>query len=119
MLGKSFILALNPVSYRWRVGGQRVIQPCIEETPPITEPIPGHRRHWGLLAQEVKAAVDAAGVDFGGWTLDDPNNSESRQGLRYDQFIAPLIKALQEAFSEIAALQVEVSRLQRAADDRT
>jgi hypothetical protein len=66
----------------------------------------GQRTHYGLLAQEVKAALDREGVDdFAGWVLGDKTDPGSTQGLRYDQFIAPLIKAVQELSRRVAALE--------------
>lgn len=103
-LGLSFINALRPVSYKWKVGRYDV-ETTDDEKVQIAHPVPGTRTHWGLIAQEVKAATDAAGVDFAGWTMDDPSDPESRQGLRYDQFIAPLIKAVQELSTEVQILK--------------
>jgi hypothetical protein len=60
-----------------------------------------------LLAQEVKAACDSAGVDFGGWVLTEKDNQDSQQALRYDQFIAPLIKAVQELSKKVADLEAK------------
>jgi hypothetical protein len=57
-----------------------------------------------LLSQEVKAALPD-GVDFGGWVLTDKENPDSQHALRYDQFIAPLIKAVQELSAKVAALE--------------
>ena len=73
--------------------------------------MPGKRTHWGFIAQEVKEAVDSAGVDFGGWVLTDKENSDSQQALRYDQFIAPLTKALQEALERIELLELEIKNM--------
>ena len=56
--------------------------------------------------------MDTAGVDFGGWVLDDKDDSDSQQSLRYDQFIAPLTKALQEAIAEIESLKAKVAALE-------
>lgn len=70
----------------------------------ITETIPGKRTHWGFPAQHVKETADRFGVDFGGWILSDPNDPDSQQALRYDQFISPLTKAVQE-LSEIVEKQ--------------
>lgn len=73
-----------------------------------TQDRPGSRRHFGLIAQQVKSALDAAGVeDFAGWTLADANAADSLQGLRMDQFIAPLIKAVQELSARVAALEAD------------
>ena len=66
----------------------------------------GKRTHHGLLAQEVRAALTAAGADdFAGWVLADQADPGSLQGLRYDQFIAPLIRSVQELAARVAALE--------------
>ncbi|TMJ66564.1 MAG: tail fiber domain-containing protein, partial [Alphaproteobacteria bacterium] len=66
----------------------------------------GGRTHYGLVAQEVQAAAAMAGVtDFAGWVLADKGDPDSTQGLRYDQFIAPLIKAVQELAARVVALE--------------
>ena len=91
-LGLDFILALNPVRYRWTVGGNE-----------DGEPRPGRRTHYGLLAQEVQTALN--GRDFGGHILADPTDADSAQGLRYDAFIAPLIAAVQALNARLTALE--------------
>jgi len=69
-------------------------------------PRPGARPHWGLIAQQVKAVMDAHGIaDFAGWTMDDPANPNSRQGLRYEQFVPALITAVQELSARVAVLE--------------
>jgi len=119
-LGLSFINALRPVSYKWIEGSKEVVRQVFRDAQGneceatadgaipseiITKSIPGKRTHWGLLAQDVKAACDAAGVDFGGWVLTEKDNQDSQQALRYDQFIAPLIKAVQELSKRVAELE--------------
>ena len=110
-LGSDFIKALRPVSYKWIDGGKCDTGERDEDNNYIYESIPGERTHWGFIAQEVKQAVDAAGVDFGGWVLTDKDDPDSQQALRYDQFIAPLTKALQETMAELEALKAEVAAL--------
>jgi hypothetical protein len=84
-LGLDFINKLNPVKYT---------------------KIDGDRTHYGLIAQEVKQAVDDSGVeDFGGWVISDVNDSEGQQALRYEEFISPLIKAVQELTARVKALE--------------
>jgi hypothetical protein len=104
-LGFEFIKSLRPVSYRWIEGGKRETGERNEDGTAIYESVPGERTHYGFIAQEVKKAVDAAGVDFGGWLLSDKDDPDSQQALRYDQFIAPLTKALQEAITKIETLE--------------
>jgi hypothetical protein len=111
-LGTDFIKALRPVSYKWIEGGQVDSGKRDDDGNYIYESVPGKRTHWGFIAQEVKQAVDAAGVDFGGWVLTDKDDPDSQQALRYDQFIAPLTKALQEALAEIDVLKAKVAALE-------
>ena len=113
-LGSAFIKSLRPVSYKWIEGGKRDSGQRDEENNYIYESVPGQRTHWGFIAQEVKQAVDDAGVDFGGWLLTDKDDPDSQQALRYDQFIAPLTKALQEALAKIETLEAKVAALEAA-----
>lgn len=93
-LGLDFILALNPVKYRWSVGGNE-----------DGAGRPGRRTHYGLLAQEVQAVLGAR--DFAGHILADPADPQSEQGLRYDAFIAPLISAVQVLARRVDALEAK------------
>lgn len=95
-------------------------RPVIRREPKLRETVttrPGARTHYGLIAQEVKETLDsvAPGVDFAGWVLEDKNDPDSQQALRYEQFIAPLIKAVQEQQAQIEALRAEVTALKGAA----
>jgi hypothetical protein len=111
-LGLNFINALRPVSYKLISGG-KVYKDGAEKTVidnKIVEPEmvdrPGIRTHWGFLAQEVKEAVDACGVeDFAGWQLDDVSDSESGQSLVHHEFLGPIVKAIQELSSRLDALE--------------
>jgi hypothetical protein len=106
-LGLEFINALNPVSYKWIIGGRKPIYD--EETKSFTsaEDVPGTRTHYGFLAQEVKQALDtvAPGKDFSGWVLTDKDDPESEQALRYEEFISPIVKAIQELSVRLDALE--------------
>jgi hypothetical protein len=84
-LGLDFINNLHPVKYN---------------------KIEGNRTHYGLIAQEVKSVLDAAGVaDFGGWVISDVADPEGQQALRYEEFISPLIKAVQELTARVKAIE--------------
>ena len=114
-LGLDFIRALHPVSYQWIVGRNQVdvIEPPeVDEDGHVTKeavvkvtPVPGKRVHYGLLAQEVKQIL--GDKDFAGWTIEYPVDPESRQGLRYEQFVGPLIKAVQELAAKVAVLEAK------------
>ena len=58
----------------------------------------------GMISQEVKTALDNAGIDgedFGGWS----ENSVGQQELAYSMFVFPLIKAVQELSAKVVALE--------------
>ena len=50
-------------------------------------------RFSGFLAQEVEATANKIGYDFSG--VDKPKNSKDIYGLRYAEFVVPLVKAVQ------------------------
>jgi hypothetical protein len=118
-LGLDFINSLNPVAYKFKIGGNKVIRQVYRDTDGnevesnaeganpaeiIVEEIEGKRTHYGLLAQQVKAALPE-GVDFGGWILTDKDDPNSEQGLRYEEFVAPLIKAVKELTARVVELE--------------
>jgi hypothetical protein len=84
-LGLDFIRLLEPVRFRWKGGDERT--------------------HYGLIAQQVAAVAARLHVDFGGHIQADPDDPESQQALRYDQFIAPLVRAVQELAGRVEALE--------------
>ena len=106
-LGLAFISGLRPVSYKWNVG-QNIVSKDDEGNDVIT-PRAGVRTHYGLIAQEVKEAL--GDKDFGGFIHDSETDE---MGLRYDQFISPLIKAIQELKAELDATKAKVAALENA-----
>lgn len=72
--------------------------PVMEAVEDVETLTPAHslrhtRPHDGLIAQQVKAVLDARGLDMAGFIHDPQTDS---YGLRYAEFIAPLIRAVQE-----------------------
>lgn len=111
-LGLEFINKLEPISYRYKVGGNTIIG-YDEDNKPILQPRAGQRIFYGFKAQQVKQVVDSLGVeDFGGWVLDEKDDPNSGQSLRYTEFIAPLVKAVQELSAQVVALQAKVAELE-------
>ena len=115
-LGLDFIKSLRPVSYKWKE----------------TKGEEGTRKHYGLIGQEVETVLGDKASETAFWTktttpaeeelkqtevagpdgttyMDGPvrpvRDEETRQGLRYGELIAPLIKAIQELEARIAALE--------------
>jgi hypothetical protein len=69
---------------------------------------PGVRNHLGFGAQDVKATMDKHGIEFGGY-VEDAETGEL--GLRYDQWHALEIKAIQELIGRVKELEASVSSL--------
>jgi hypothetical protein len=64
-----------------------------------------------LLAQQVQSVIPD-GLDFAGWILSNPDDPDSDQGLRYHEFIAPMIKAIQELSAKNDALEQRIQQLE-------
>jgi nucleoside-triphosphatase THEP1 len=60
----------------------------------------------GFIAQEVEQAARETGYDFSG--IDKPKNENDLYGLRYAEFVVPVVKAMQEQQVIIATLQKQV-----------
>ena len=98
-LGLSFINDLNTVTYRWKPSNEipQDFKDYNEENQKDTEVV----MH-GMLAQEVKAALDTAGVEtFSGWTVEE----DGMQNISREMFVIPLIKAIQELSAEVEQLK--------------
>jgi trimeric autotransporter adhesin len=63
----------------------------------------------GFVAQEVEAAAKELGYDFSG--VDAPKSQNDYYGLRYAEFVVPLVKAMQEQQQMIEAQQKEINDL--------
>ena len=123
-LGLDFINNLRPVAYKWIEGSKEIakdedgneIQIGTDSYgKPIyqTISIPGVRRHYGFIAQEVKEAIDDAGVDdFAGWVKDNLSDPESYQSLSYEQFTSPIVKAIQELSQKISSIESRLDALE-------
>lgn len=66
------------------------------------------RYHVGFIAQEVKAAMDAAGVtadEFGGWCVDTDEEGNEIQMLRMGEILSILLAKIQNLEQRISALE--------------
>ena len=102
-LGLDFINDLRTVAFTFKA-------PCdlpkewTSYNPDITEPSTKEEQH-GILAQDVKKALDNAGVDsFSGWS-EDPDGC---QRVGTSAFVYPLIKAVQELSQQVKDLQTKI-----------
>ena len=61
----------------------------------------------GLIAQEVKGAVDKHKSSFSGWDI----QKNSKENIRYSTLTIPLIKAVQELTEIVKSQQEEIEKL--------
>jgi hypothetical protein len=118
-LGLNFVLALQPVSYTWRNFDPLVTVATDADGNSVRTETPKEkgRTHYGLIAQQAAEAAVRCGVelgDFAPFILSDPKDPTSSAGLRYHEFISPMIKAIQELHAEIESLKSEIANLKKA-----
>ena len=121
-LGLDFITALRPVDFRWDL--REDYRPTMPEDPGAEASEAERaayqtkldqwaeasrlgkishdgsqkrsRFHHGLIAQEVAEVIAETGTDFGGFQNHAVKGGDDVLSLGYEEFIAPLIKAVQE-----------------------
>jgi len=133
--GLAFINKLNPISYTLDINGietklhqnQKPITNKYEKTaynymddPSVKQAMQEKSAvtYSGFVAQDVEKAADSVGYNFSG--VDKPKDAnQSFYGLRYGDFVVPLVKAVQELSassnkkdSTINSLQEKVDSLQ-------
>jgi len=98
-LGLSFINRLNPVTYNWKPSNE--IDKNLPYYKEVNERDVNKTMH-GLIAQDVKSALDSEGVDsFSGWGT----GIDGVQVISREMFISPLINAIKELKKEIDLLK--------------
>jgi len=138
ILGLDFIKSLRPVDYRWDMREDyKPVAPQYPDMEATDEQKAAYqsevkiwleacklknivhdgtkkrnRFHHGLIAQEVKAVLTQKGIDFGGYQDHSISGGDDVLSLGYDQFIAPLIKAVQELSAQNEALIARISALE-------
>ncbi len=95
VIGLDFIMALRPVTYNLDMDAIA----SFNETPDSLRLEESERKaeeilQTGFIAQEVELAAKKLGYDFSG--VDAPKNDKDNYGLRYSEFVVPLVKAMQE-----------------------
>jgi len=100
VLGLEFVNALRPVDFKWNY------REDYEGNPDGSRK--RNRFHHGLIAQEVKAACNTAGVDFGGYQDHSINGGQDVLTIGYEELIAPLIKAVQQLSAKVKQLEQQL-----------
>lgn len=106
-LGLDFINALRPVDYRWDMREDYIERDEDGNVVAVHERDGSKKReryHHGVIAQELPA-------EFGGLQDHALAGGDDVMSVGYDEFIAPLIKSVQELTAEVANLKVEIADL--------
>lgn len=67
------------------------------------------RKHLGFIAQEVKEVMDNINVDYSAHQDHQVNSGKDVISLRHEEFIVPIIKAIQELTVLIESLEVKLN----------
>ena len=114
-LGLDFILSLRPVDYKYNYrDSYRVINPDGSETYLLNDGSKTHKEYnHGFIAQEVKKIMEEKKMEFGG--LNDLNKTGGKDILYigYTEFIAPIVKAIQEQNMIIEAQKSRIETLEK------
>lgn len=115
VIGLDFILKLRPVSYNLDLDA--IAQ--FNKTPDSlrlkdAERLKAIEIQSGFIAQEVEKAAELVGYDFHG--VDKPKNPKSHYGLRYAEFVVPLVKAVQEQQEIIESQKEQITLLEARLD---
>ena len=107
VLGLDFINSLRPVDYKWDMREDYI--ETLEDGTVIKHEKDGSKKrlryHHGFIAQEVGALK----YDFGGYQDHSLNGGCDVLSIGYDEFIAPLVKAVQELSKEVEELKKKLS----------
>tara|TARA_R110002020_G_scaffold447336_1_gene659701 strand:- start:304 stop:1227 length:924 start_codon:yes stop_codon:yes gene_type:complete len=104
VLGLDFIKDLRPVTYKHKSPSE-FPKEWSSYNADDKKPMGGDKVIHGLIAQEVKEALDKQGVDtFGGWSVGD----DGRQRISAEKMVMPLIKAVQELSAKVESLEKQL-----------
>jgi trimeric autotransporter adhesin len=114
--GLNFIMKLKPITYHLDISGlsSKLKENNGEETNAKSKEAIAEKEKvtWtGFSGQQVDEAAKEIGYDFSG--VDKPKNENDLYGLRYSEFVVPLVKAVQEQQKMIENLTRENIDLQK------
>lgn len=109
--GLAFIKKLRPVTYIVDVKSLKKNLGITDSLDKFARDNKTPTRQTGFIAQEVEAAAVALGYSFSG--VDKPQRAEGHYGIRYAEFVVPLVKAVQEQQQLIERLQLQVELLEK------
>jgi hypothetical protein len=108
--GLSFIMKLKPVTYNYSVEQSNNLQGIENKDDWNGKYDIEKMRFSGFLSQEVEKAAKESGYDFSG--VDKPQDANGMWGLRYSDFVVPIVKAMQEQQQIIEEMKKRIESMQ-------
>lgn len=107
--GMEFINKLRPVTYHLNV---KAINNFLKVENADASSVEARSKELqsGFIAQEVEAAAKEVGYNFSG--VDAPKSSDDFYGLRYAEFVVPMVKGMQELSKENQELKNRLEKLE-------
>jgi len=103
--GLDFINDLRTVTYKFKAPSE--LDPSMTGYDESKTETLYKNKMYGFIAQEVKSAMDTHNItDFSGWHQVD-DGGDNMQGISYEMFVMPLVKAVQELSAKVTALETE------------
>lgn len=114
--GLDFILKLRPVTYKLditKIDDYLGIPESAKSEKSYKEAVVKKENliQSGFIAQEVEDAARMVGYEFSG--VDAPKNENDFYGLRYAEFVVPMVKAIQEQQDIIEELKARIEELEK------
>ena len=107
-LGLDFINDIKPVTFKHKSPSEFPKEWSAYDAD-NKEPMGGDKTIHGLIAQDVKEALDKQGIDtFGGWD----EGPDGRQNVSFEAFVLPLISSVKELSSENRRLENKINDLE-------
>ncbi len=105
VLGLEFVRSLRPVDFRWDYREDYASDGAAAGSVLRDGSKARRRFHHGFLAQEIAAVIEGTGIDFGGYQDHALAGGRDVKSLGYAEFIAPMVRAIQELDAEVEALR--------------
>jgi len=113
--GLNFIMRLEPLTYTYEVEKEYEMMRGRQDTTSWDSKYDIEKIQFsGFFAQDVEQAALEAGYSFSG--VDKPKDADGLWGLRYAEFVVPLVKAVQEQQQMIDNLRSENEVLKNEID---
>lgn len=113
--GLAFINKLRPVTYvvnRTKLNDYLEIDKKLPEGTSSYKGAPTSETTTGFIAQEVEQSAKELNFEFSG--VDKPDNNKDLYGLRYSEFVVPVVKAIQELDASAKQKDAKIAELEQA-----